>query len=530
MSIHVTTFYSFKGGVGRTQALVNCAAWIACHQRPQAGHRPKVLMIDFDLEASGIQFVEGLTIVEPRPGIVDFIHDYLDHAGEVPDIANYVSQAILPNGVQVDVILAGAQSRYYRRFGQLRFDALWQRQHGSALFLDMKNQLDELGYEFMLVDSRTGLCDTSELCTLTLPDQVVVVFAPNRQNLSGTRLVIERIRQNPLVNVIGVASRIRKTDDEHGGLRSVLAEFKHVFEPPSPLWKKQGGDPWLVVHEDPQQRVLSDAIAVVSYPRSGLAREYRRIARRIVARNPHSAHWVAAICADAPERSRISKRYGIVEDELDAWRKAAKETALGHQGVLWSIAKAHPKGMKVTDASGEVRYVDETRMLGVDVGLGMASLIEASAPDAIRWLLDCLEAGQLEYRLFHDGGCSSVLRDTVTQAFERALTDESLAPVRAESLRYWVWTRSLHDRTEHPEIRAALRCIDSFRDGACFGGFSGQAARAYIMECGDAVGIDWMSYASDECARRWVDFHKTRGHPSRSYPALAAASNASGLT
>ena len=29
---------------------------------------------------------------------------------------------------------------------------------------------------------------------------------------------------------------------------------------------------------------------------------------------------------------------------------------------------------------------------------------------------------------------------------------------------------------------------------------------------------------------RKLDFHKTRGHPSRFYPALAAASNASGLT
>jgi MinD-like ATPase involved in chromosome partitioning or flagellar assembly len=312
MSIHVTTFYSFKGGVGRTQALVNCAAWIASNQRPEAGQRPRVLMIDFDLEASGIQFVEGLTVVDPKPGVVDFIHDYLDHAGEVPDISKYISQAILPNGVQVDVILAGDQARYYRRFGQLRFDALWQHQHGSALFLDMKNQLDELGYEFMLVDSRTGLCDTSELCTLTLPDQVVVVFAPNRQNLAGTRLVIERVRQNPLVDVIGVASRIRKTDDEHGGLRSILTDFKQVFAPNTDLSFLSGmkSKPWLVVHEDPQQRLLSDAIAVVSYPRSGLAKDYRRIARRIVARNPRSCHWISVICADAPTRERMARRPG----------------------------------------------------------------------------------------------------------------------------------------------------------------------------------------------------------------------------
>ena len=38
------TFYSFKGGVGRTMALINAAAILA-------GRGRRVLMIDFDLEA-----------------------------------------------------------------------------------------------------------------------------------------------------------------------------------------------------------------------------------------------------------------------------------------------------------------------------------------------------------------------------------------------------------------------------------------------------------------------------------------------
>ena len=477
MSIHVTTFYSFKGGVGRTQALVNCAAWIACHQRPEAGHRPKVLMIDFDLEASGIQFVEGLTIVEPRPGIVDFIHDYLDHAGEVPDIANYVSQAILPNGVQVDVILAGDQSRYYRRFGQLRFDALWQRQHGSALFLDMKNQLEELGYEFMLVDSRTGLCDTSELCTLTLPDQVVVVFAPNRQNLAGTRLVIERIRQNPITNIVGVASRVRTSDDEQGGLRSVMEEFRAVFS----------GNQLMVVHEDPQQRVLFNSIAVVSYRRSALAKEYRRIARRIVARNPRSPHWALRVVHHANRAKDMERRFGVRFSEVAAWRETAQQAASGDSKLLWDLAKSHE------DLCG-----NEPRVLNVDLMCGLMSLEDPPA-EAVQWLVAGLEHGELGRY------CSiAVVRAVLDQAIERALVEPRLEGCRSDALAYLVWNKSLHERLDRESVIEALCSAGSYATGACFGGFLGRPAAEYIMRCGDEAGVDWKSLGSREEARPWI--------------------------
>ena len=45
--MYVTTFYSFKGGVGRTMALVNVAVELA-----NTGRR--VLVVDFDLEAPGL--------------------------------------------------------------------------------------------------------------------------------------------------------------------------------------------------------------------------------------------------------------------------------------------------------------------------------------------------------------------------------------------------------------------------------------------------------------------------------------------
>jgi len=505
VSLHVTTFYSFKGGVGRTQALVNAAAWIATKQRPAPADRPKVLMVDFDLEAAGIQYVEGLTIVDPKPGIVDFIHDYLDNAGEVPNIREYVSQAILPNGVQVDVILAGDQARYYRRFGQLRFDALWQRQHGCDLFIDMKCQLDELGYEFMLVDSRTGMCDTSELCTLTLPDQVVVVFAPNRQNLAGTKFVIERIHQVPTIEILGVASRVRRTDDEHGALRVILSEFAKIFEP-----NGAGGSVSLgsllkepssvvVVHEDPQQRLLADAVAVVSYPRSGLAKEYRRIARRIVARNPRSQFWASAIAKDAPSRRKMHIRYGIPARGVDAWRTVAAESMLGNSEAMWQLAVAHP-------AILPVGAVDADRMLDIDLQLGFASLLGKGSPpaDAIRWILNSLELGDLERRVFRDASQPDVLRSAINGAIDRCFATHEVDGAGLDALRFLVWTLGLHERIDQPVVVNALRDPTSYQDGSCFGGFRGHAATSYILQCGDYAGVDWSRLAEVQDCRRWL--------------------------
>ncbi|MCC6554503.1 MAG: AAA family ATPase, partial [Polyangiaceae bacterium] len=67
----VVTFYSFKGGVGRTTALVACA-W----QLARAGQ--SVAVIDLDLEAPGVAaLVDGEVKGEGARGVIDFLADHL---------------------------------------------------------------------------------------------------------------------------------------------------------------------------------------------------------------------------------------------------------------------------------------------------------------------------------------------------------------------------------------------------------------------------------------------------------------------
>ena len=77
--MYVTTFYSYKGGVGRTMALINVAILLA-----EAGKR--VLIVDFDLEAPGIPSFGQFRCAGSRAGVVDYVCSYRDN-GRAPDVA-----------------------------------------------------------------------------------------------------------------------------------------------------------------------------------------------------------------------------------------------------------------------------------------------------------------------------------------------------------------------------------------------------------------------------------------------------------
>lgn len=66
-----TTFYSFKGGVGRTLALVNTAVSLT-----QKGY--SVIIWDMDIEAPGVQNIPFFRPVEDkiRGGFVDIVSDF----------------------------------------------------------------------------------------------------------------------------------------------------------------------------------------------------------------------------------------------------------------------------------------------------------------------------------------------------------------------------------------------------------------------------------------------------------------------
>lgn len=182
----VITFYSYKGGVGRSFTLANTAVLLA-----RWGYR--VLAVDWDLEAPGLHHYFGPVLsAEPAGGVVDLAHDFLagrtaprKHAVRVDVDGNEL--ALLAAGRVKGGRLAGA---YAQRLQTIDWDELYEQ--GFAAFLETCRAEWTAEYDFVLIDSRTGVSDIAGICTAQLPDRLVVVFTANDQNLNDVVDVVQR--------------------------------------------------------------------------------------------------------------------------------------------------------------------------------------------------------------------------------------------------------------------------------------------------------------------------------------------------
>src|SRR5690349_3779713 len=172
----VLTFYSFKGGVGRSFTLANVAVLLA-----RWGHR--VLAIDWDLEAPGLHhyFVKQAAS-PPKAGVVELVQDLA--ADRVKAIADYVTALEFDEPGTVDLIAAGRQDeRYSAAVQTIDWAELYER--GFAECLERCRAEWTANYDFVLIDSRTGISDIAGICTAQLPDRLVVVFTANDQSVGG---------------------------------------------------------------------------------------------------------------------------------------------------------------------------------------------------------------------------------------------------------------------------------------------------------------------------------------------------------
>ena len=276
--MYVTTFYSFKGGVGRSMALANVAVELVKRGR-------RVLAVDFDLEAPGLDTFDILRPADDVPGIIDFVHDFLK-SDKAPDVRSFLFR--LPNIGRREgklwIMPSGAQrATYAAHFNDIDWAELYEKRDGYLLFEDLKAQWERaVGPDYVLIDSRTGHTDIGGICTRQLPDAVAMLFFPNEQNLRGLTKVVKDIRaeaSEPRGKEIAlhfVMSNVPDLDDEDRILQSKIAAFRDQLG--------FAGEP-LIVHRYDSLSLLNQVVFAKDRPRSRLAREYRRLVREIVGRN-----------------------------------------------------------------------------------------------------------------------------------------------------------------------------------------------------------------------------------------------------
>jgi MinD-like ATPase involved in chromosome partitioning or flagellar assembly len=278
--MYTVTFYSFKGGVGRTMSLVNVATQLAL-----AGK--KVLIVDFDLEAPGIPTFALTAPKKESPGLVEYIEKYKSTC-EAPNAVEYIYSAHeFDSGGEILVMPAGIHNfNYSSRLNSIDWQKLYSEEDGYLFFEDLKRQWQKsIVPDYVLIDSRTGHSDVEGICTRQLPDAVCLLFSPNDQNLQGLKRVVANIRsQNEARNTARldpiflhfVVSNVPDLDDEDGIIDSTLERFGNELG-----YEKLSGQ----IHHYNSLSLLNQEIFSEKRPKSRLAREYRELTNEITRQN-----------------------------------------------------------------------------------------------------------------------------------------------------------------------------------------------------------------------------------------------------
>jgi hypothetical protein len=188
----IYTFYSFKGGVGRTLVLANAGITLA-----RWGYR--VLLIDWDLEAPGLdEYVRPLRNGLLQGGVIDLLRD--------PDLSPSAWQRfttpldVRPDSQEQSGILhflpaGGSVHDYPERVQNLNLRGLYE-DHGLGRRLESMRQAWKEEYELILIDSRTGISDLGGICTVQLPDILCACFTTTQQSFAGALDVARRANRH----------------------------------------------------------------------------------------------------------------------------------------------------------------------------------------------------------------------------------------------------------------------------------------------------------------------------------------------
>jgi formylglycine-generating enzyme required for sulfatase activity/cellulose biosynthesis protein BcsQ len=257
----VVTFYSFKGGVGRSMALANVAVLLA-----RKGHR--VVCCDADLEAPGLEDYLASSSkhaeeLRQRPGLVELLAEYREAVARDPEQAGTPQAGTgarfldfrgvrLPRpsarlvdlehagrdarGARLRLMTAGARGAsslhdYATEVRRFDWEGFYERWAGGA-FVELLRE-DLCGEaDFVLIDSRTGVTELGGVCTHHLADVVVLLTNATQASLEGTKRMahalrgdrLRRLRDGRPLEILPVAARIELTAETES-----LARFRRDF-------------------------------------------------------------------------------------------------------------------------------------------------------------------------------------------------------------------------------------------------------------------------------------------------------------
>jgi cellulose biosynthesis protein BcsQ len=190
----IYTFYSFKGGVGRSMSLANIS-----YSLSKLGY--DVLLIDFDLEAPGLEmFFKGFlneNNVQDREGIIDLLYQLQEPLA--PDYNIKIWQSFINrikfSELQKEIHFISAGKRDQNYFTKVRtFNIEGVYENNGEILENIRNDWKN-NYDFVLIDSRTGVTDYGGICTVHFPDVLLLFYVTTEQSLNGIIDIYNRAKE-----------------------------------------------------------------------------------------------------------------------------------------------------------------------------------------------------------------------------------------------------------------------------------------------------------------------------------------------
>lgn len=380
----IVTFYSFKGGVGRTMAMANVAELLA-----DAGY--SVIVCDWDLEAPGLEryFTTDERRVEDlrsKRGLMDLLLDYkafMTKPGAPEERGDWLEQLENPltvlqqvgdpeRGTDIRILTAGrrfpyeAMQEYARAVRSFKWGEFYDRWAGGAYFEFVRTKLNQEGSRtVVLVDSRTGVTEHGGVCTHHLADVVVLLSAANQANQRGTVWMARKLSNPELIerrggrplHLLPVPARIETIAE-----KEFLVRFRREFH--------ETASPFVTgLVPDPTAFLEAAEIPYVSYYSFG---------EQVVAREAEGTRHPQLLAAYKHLASAVAT-IGVRTEQLrTAPREERLPTAVSSRGELAEMLKAHREWLTSKGNHGERAVLDGRDLSRRDVAgatLARASLV-----------------------------------------------------------------------------------------------------------------------------------------------------------